>query len=246
MALLKPAQACLSCRAPVYRKLALCEACEADLPWQRPGCQCCGIAWEDERCASAAHGPYPALTQGPICHNCLHTPPHYDRCMALFAYQLPVSSMIKEFKEHAGFSEARCLGQLAGAAFRQHYFEQDHVIPEFLLPVPLHHSRLSQRGFNQSLMLCHAISAETGVPVLRHACERLAGRHAQRGLGARARQHNMQGVFYAGRQANLTAGKHIAIIDDVVTTTATVNAMAAELRQQGAAQIDVWCLARAN
>lgn len=154
--------------------------------------------------------------------------------------------MIHRFKEHAGFSEARCLGQLLSAAFYQYYLEQSQPMPAFLLPVPLHSSRLRYRGYNQALLLCNAIAARSKIPVLRHACYRHRSQSNQRGLSARARQQNMQGAFYAGKQSQLTAARHIAIIDDVVTTTATVNAMSAILRQCGAAQIDIWSLARVN
>jgi ComF family protein len=166
--------------------------------------------------------------------------------MSLFAYQTPVAGMIKQFKDHAGFSEARCFGKLMSAAFTQYYLEQDIALPALLLPVPLHSTRVRQRGFNQAIMLCNTISARTGITVLRHACERRPSQHTQRGLGAQARQLNMQGVFYNGKQAHLTAAKHIAIIDDVVTTTATVNAMSAVLRRQGSTRIDIWSVARAN
>lgn len=191
-------------------------------------------------------GTEPATAAGKVCLNCLQLAPHFDCCTPVFAYQPPVSGMIKRFKDHAGFSEARCLAQLMSAAFRQHYFEQDVSAPAYLLPVPLHSSRVRQRGFNQATLLCKAISVSSGIQVLHHACERHPARHAQRGLSAQARQLNMQGAFYAGRQSHLTAAKHIAIIDDVVTTTATVNAMSAVLRQHGVARIDIWALARAN
>lgn len=249
--MLRPAQACLSCRIPVFRQLALCEHCEADLPWQIPGCQRCGVSMDDNSVsttATASPGPVPNDPGAwvKVCLNCQQLPPHFDRCMPLFAYQVPISGMIKRFKEHACFSDARCLGHLMSAAFRQHYLEQDLCAPAFLLPVPLHSRRVRQRGFNQAAMLCDAISKSSGIPVLRHACERRPGMHAQRGLGAQARHLNMQGIFYRGRQTHLTAGRHIAIIDDVVTTTATVNAMSAVLRQHGVAQIDIWSIARAN
>lgn len=248
LAMLCPPQSCLSCKIPLYGALALCEDCTSELPWQRPGCQRCGVGLD---------GGEP----GNICMNCQHLPPHFDYCMPLFAYQPPVSGMIKRFKQHAGFSEARCLGLLMSAAFRQYYLEQGQAPPAYLLPVPLHRNRLRQRGFNQALMLCNLLSKNSDIPVLRHACERRASQHSQRGLSAQARQLNMQGVFYPGKQAHLTAGQHIAIIDDVVTTTATVNEMSGVLRQasaspqgvvqqerlrQGPSRIDVWCVARAN
>lgn len=259
------------------RTLALCEACEADLPWQRPGCQRCGVSPEDSSLLSAPGfsstaesapqrgqepGQCPAsgtlatdtcqnASIGQICLNCQHSPPAFDRCIPLFAYQQPVSGMINRFKQHAGFSEARCLGLLMRAAFRQFYLEHDHPPPAYLVPVPLHPGRLRQRGFNQALLLCNYISGSSGIPVLRHACERRPSQHSQRGLGAQARHLNMQGAFYHGTQAHLTAGQHIAIIDDVVTTTATVNEMSGVLRQSstswpGAVRIDIWSIARAN
>lgn len=243
LTLLRPTQFCLSCRAPVHRPLPLCDLCEAELPWQIPGCQRCGVAME----------AFPLVTStgnntgfASTCLNCQQLPPHFDRCIPVFAYQAPVSTMIRRFKEHAGFSEARCLGHLLSAAFRQFYEEQDQQAPAYLLPVPLHNTRISQRGFNQSIVLCRAIAKRSAIPVLYHACERRPGAHTQRGLSAQARQLNTRGVFYAGRQAHLTAAKHIAIIDDVVTTTATVNAISAVMRQQGAATIDIWSIARAN
>ena len=238
-----PPQRCLSCRTGVNRSLPLCGDCEADLPWQMPDCQRCGISLGDYRHNSSADV---CNDTDNICLNCQLRPPHFDRCMPVFAYEAPVSGMIRRFKEHAGFTEARCLGHMLSAAFHQHYLEQNQPFPAFLLPVPLHNARIRQRGFNQALILCNAISARCGIPVLRHACHRHRTRHNQRGLTARERQLNVQGIFFAGKQSHLTAGRHIAIIDDVVTTTATVNAMSATLRLCGAAQIDVWSVARAN
>lgn len=153
--------------------------------------------------------------------------------------------MIKHFKDQGAFAPARCLGKMLTASFSQYYLELGQQ-PDWLAPVPLHAQRLRQRGFNQSLWMARAIQRQCGIPVLLRCCSRHASTHQQRGLRAQQRQLNMQGMFSAGRDAHLTAGRHIAIIDDVVTTTATVNAMSQVLRQHGAARIDVWALARVN
>lgn len=166
--------------------------------------------------------------------------------MSVFAYEAPVSSMIKKFKEHAGFKEARCLGYHLQASFRQFYLEQANSMPSLLLPVPLHTSRLRKRGFNQSALLANTISSSCAIPILLHACQRHASLHAQRGLKANERRENMRKVFNAGKQLHLAAAQHVAIIDDVVTTTATVNAMSEVLRANGVGRIDVWSVARAN
>ncbi|HLT64333.1 MAG TPA: double zinc ribbon domain-containing protein [Pseudohongiella sp.] len=229
---LLPPQSCLGCAAPVYRQLPLCEDCEEELPWQPPGCPQCGLYSID-------------LNPGEHCFNCKHSPPAFDECHCVFAYEKPVDTMIRRFKDHGLFAPARCLGRILAASFRQHYLEQG-VLPELLAPVPLHDGRLRQRGFNQSLWMARQIQKRCGVSLLTRACSRLATVHSQRGLGAQQRQQNMQGVFAAGPEGHLTAGRHIAIIDDVVTTTATANAMAQVLRQCGASRIDVWALARVN
>lgn len=131
------------------------------------------------------------------------------------------------------------------ASFCQHY-QEEGCLPDLLAPVPLHNRRLRQRGFNQSVWIARTIGRRSGIAVCRQLCERHASAHHQRGLRAQARQRNVQGMFSAGRDAHLTAGRHIAIIDDVVTTTATANAMSQILRQLGATRIDVWALARVN
>ena len=236
-------QQCLCCKAPAMRTLALCEACEANLPWQPPSCSRCGL-WQAEqithtRMVNADIPPF-------ICMNCRHVPPVFDHCTSVFAYEAPISTMINRFKEHGGFKEARCLGYLLQSAFRQHYAEQEIAPPAFLLPVPLHAGRLRKRGFNKSAMLANTLSKRIGIPVLHHVCQRRASAHAQRGLNASARQENLRRVFMAGREIAQISQQHVAIIDDVVTTTATVSAMSAVLRSQGAARIDVWCIARAN
>lgn len=236
-------QQCLCCKTPATWTLALCEACEADLPWQPPSCSRCGL-WQPEDMADKRM--VNAHTQPFICMNCQHTPPAFDHCTSVFAYEAPVSTMIKRFKEHAGFKEARCLGYLLQAAFRQHYAEQERAPPAYLLPVPLHAGRLRKRGFNQSAILANTLSARSGIPVLHHACHRRASARAQRGLNATERRENMRSVFVTGHQIAKIRQQHVAIIDDVVTTTATVSAMSEVLRLHDAAKIDVWCIARAN
>lgn len=229
---LLPPQACLGCRTPVYRELALCEDCESELPWQPPGCEQCGLSAGE------------TLHVG-RCFHCQQSPPAFDHCHSVFAYEHPVADMIRRFKDHGVFAPARCLATLLAAAFRQYYLEQG-LWPDMLAPVPLHNRKIRTRGFNQSVWMARFVHRRTGVPLSLRACVRRATPHSQRGLRAQARKLNMQDVFCAGADADLTAGRHIAIIDDVVTTTATANAMSQVLRQHGAARIDVWALARVN
>jgi ComF family protein len=153
--------------------------------------------------------------------------------------------MIRRFKDRAGFAELRALSNCFIAHFRQHYQDSATPWPDLLLPVPLHPSRLRARGFNQALLLARRLSRQTGIPVLANSCRRQSS-VSQRGLNAQARLRNMQDVFSPRPGAALTPGKRLAIIDDVVTTSATTQAMAAVLHDFAAASIDVWALARSN
>lgn len=153
--------------------------------------------------------------------------------------------MIRRFKDNAGFAECRALAN----CFTEHFirFHEDNAVPlpDLLVPVPLHTSRLQARGFNQSLLLANRLSRRTGIAVLANSCRREAGT-SQRGLSAAERLHNMQDVFRPMSRPALTAGRRLAIIDDVVTTTATTQAMALIMRNNAATRIDVWALARSN
>lgn len=153
--------------------------------------------------------------------------------------------MIRRVKDRAGFVELRALSGCFIEHFLQHHLDTATPWPDLLLPVPLHPARLGMRGFNQALLLARRVSRHTGIPVLQHSCARRPGT-SQRGLNAAQRLHNMQGIFTPLPGLALTAGRHLAIIDDVVTTTATTQAMAAVLHDGGAASIDVWALARSN
>ncbi|MEX0739379.1 MAG: hypothetical protein WD071_08555 [Pseudohongiella sp.] len=154
--------------------------------------------------------------------------------------------MIRQFKDRAGFPEFRGLSNCFNEHFMQHYDDSASPWPELLLPVPQHPSRLRLRGFNQALLLARRLSQRSGIPVLDNSCQRRQGGSAQRGLNAEERMDNMQGTFRPSASATMMPGRRLAIIDDVVTTTATTQAMATALSDCAAARIDVWALARSN
>lgn len=225
---------CLVCDQVSTQSNGLCTECTDELPWQPPGCQRCGITLDE------------ITNNFFLCYRCNASPPSFDRCSTLFSYEGPVPDMIQRFKDKASFSDYQCLSKLFGQLFCQHCTDEPWLTPDFLVPVPLHNRRLRQRGFNQSVMLARHLSRLTGIPVLLQACKRLANQHAQRGLSARQRLDNTQHMFVPGRHASRVSGHHLAIIDDVVTTTATSQAMSTVLKNCGAATVHVWALARVN
>lgn len=255
---------CLVCDGLDVNPNGLCSRCEDELPWQVPGCPRCGIASDDSdyhnndiaglsleiSTSNAAAREINSISRQSgdpfLCSRCRATPPAFDQCTALFAYEDAVPDMIRRFKDRASFSDYRCLGQLLSQQFEHHYANEPLFTPDFLIPVPLHHSRLRKRGFNQSVMLARRLSQRTGIPMLPASCLRLSTQHTQRGLNARQRLENMARMFTPGPDATNVQGRKLAIVDDVVTTTATAQAMASTLKGCGAAHIHVWALARVN
>ncbi|MCX7603387.1 MAG: ComF family protein [Bryobacteraceae bacterium] len=133
---------------------------------------------------------------------------------------------------------ARPFGQMMARAY-----PRDQLF-DFLVPVPSHWRRRFSRGFDQALLLARELSRHTGIPVL---CALRRTRHtaAQAGLTGRQRRDNIRGCFATGDPAAIR-GKRLLLIDDVLTTGATVNAAAATLRRSGAAHVGVFTLARAD
>tara|TARA_Y100001951_G_C11277389_1_gene262848 strand:+ start:375 stop:983 length:609 start_codon:yes stop_codon:yes gene_type:complete len=184
--------------------------------------------------------------QESLCHRCRSAPPPFDRCFAVFGYQQPLSRQISRFKDNGAFQAGRVLGRLLADTMSAHYQLDASSMPGLLLPVPLHAGRLRMRGFNQASILADCAGRRLGIRVLRQACQRLPGKHTQRGLDSQARLANLGKLFTPNKSSRLTYGKHVAIIDDVVTTTTTTRDMARVLRDAGARRIDVWALAQRN
>lgn len=235
---------CIVCNAALYTRISLCRSCEEQLPWQPPGCQYCGII--------LAH----ADDSASVCSKCQQALPAFSSCHALFEYCSPVRELISNFKYHHQFASGRVFGQLLLRAFERHY--DGSSFPELLIPVPLHKRRLQRRGFNQSALLAREISRNCNIPMDTNSCIRLFSTPAQRGLNATERASNIFNAFSIkasiktsiktshGDSRRHVMPERIAIIDDVVTTTATANELATTLRQTGVREIDVWALARVN
>lgn len=116
------------------------------------------------------------------------------------------------------------------------------VLPDYIIPVPIHTARLRQRGFNQALEISRYLCRKTGGILLSDACSRNRNTPSQTELPWRERHKNVRGAFVC--QRNL-AGKHIAIVDDVMTSGATLNELSKVLKRQGATFISIWVVARA-
>ncbi|TCL21909.1 ComF family protein [Azotobacter chroococcum] len=224
---LKSNQNCLLCDEPAETGLPLCTSCETELPWLGAHCAVCAL-------------PLPAA--GLVCGACQTRPPAFARVEAPWRYAFPIDTLIARFKHQARWPLGRLLGELLERHL-QHAFAEGLPRPDCLLPVPLAKGRLRRRGFNQAAMLARWLDGPLQLPVDEELLRRPQDTPAQQELDAAARRRNLRGAFALADPAAL-AGRHVALVDDVLTTGATAEALARLLRAAGAARVDVYCLAR--
>lgn len=229
--ILSGANSCVLCGASATGEFALCAPCQADLPRIESSCLRCALSL----------GPSPPNQR--LCGQCSVAPPPFDRCYPLGDYVFPLRELVAHLKFHGRFSIGRALGHLLAQRLAPRY---GATPPDALLPVPLHTARLRMRGFNQSLEIARQLSHHLHIPVVRGYCERVRASVPQRGLSAAARKKNVQGAFRLVPEAMKNTPHHIVIVDDVVTTMATVQAIAYLLKREGVERVDVACLARVS
>lgn len=215
------------CDEPANTRIPLCTSCESELPWLVARCRLCAL---------------PLSNAGLLCGECLHSPPTFDHVEAVWRYTFPIDSLINRFKHHANWPLGRLMGALL-ASHLQHAFSEGLRRPDQLVPVPLARSRERQRGFNQAAMLSRWLSAALAIPSEERWLQRSRDTAAQQTLKAQARRHNLCQAFTLMPRAAVR-GRHVALVNDVLTTGATCEALAQLLRQNGAARVDVYCLAR--
>lgn len=205
----------------------LCSACEADLPWLGGQCSICAL-------------PLPAA--GMTCGQCLKRPPAFDHVATPWRFDFPVDSLITRFKHQSRWPFGRLLAEQL-ARHLLHAFDEGLPRPSALLPVPLARKRLRQRGFNQVTMLADWLSPVLQIPVRNDLLQRIHDTPSQQQLDAAARHRNLRRAFALPDPQPLR-GQHWAIIDDVLTTGATAEALARLLKRAGATRVDIYCLAR--
>lgn len=205
----------------------LCEPCHADLPVNRWHCGSCAL-------------PLAYSGDHHLCGGCLKSPPPFDRSLIPWRYQYPVDNMISRYKYSRQHKFARPL--ITGlSGYLEHAFQNaDHVKPHLLIPSPMHAARRRTRGFNQARDIAEQVGEALNIPVGAGVVRRVRRVQSQRGLGREARLANLDGVF----EVCAEVPERVAIVDDVVTTGATMRVLAQALRDAGAQDIQVWALAR--
>lgn len=219
---------CVDCAAAVVRIPHACIRCALPLPARPPG-----------------HGrASPGATTGcptagaDCCPDCRARPPPLDAVHAACLYAFPVDRLLPRFKFHHDLAAGRALSEelLAMAYWLPR--------PEALVPLPLHASRLRTRGYDQALELARPVARALDLPLRADLLRRLRATAAQSTLDAAQRRRNLRGAFAVpARPRALPA--HVVLVDDVMTTGATLHAAARALRAAGVARVDAWVCARA-
>lgn len=216
---LTPPASCLLCGSDSAHH-ALCQGCTSTLPWLPPlHCPICAI---------------PTLDGG-RCGECLKSPPAFDHTQAAFLYTGVVAQLIPAAKFGARWPLLPALTELMLPAV------ETRLPPDLIIPLPLHPARLKERGFNQALEISQPLASALGIPLGNTILKRIRDTEHQARLTEKSRKANMHRAFAA--QADLE-GRHIALVDDVMTTGASLNAAAQALKQAGAARVEAWVLAR--
>jgi ComF family protein len=211
---------CLLCEQAGMGDIDLCEACWRELPNNPLACPRCAL---------------PMAAPAPACGFCLKSEPAFTSTVAPMQYQIPISTLVPRLKFHQDLAAGRLLAEL--------FCRKTAGIerPDALVPVPLHSARLRKRGFDQALELAKMIAKHKALPLRPDLLIRARNTAAQSYLNASQRRHNLKNAFAASKQ-NMPG--HVALIDDVMTTGATVHECAKVLLKAGVKRVDIWVIAR--
>lgn len=205
----------------------LCLACHGALPWNRHACARCAL-------------PLAGDDGGGVCATCQVQASPLDAVLAAFAYAAPMDRLLPMLKFHQSVAAGRLLSGLMAESLGD---AASAASGAALVPVPLHSQRLRQRGYDQALELARPVARRLGLKLMPHLLvrEKLTG--AQSRLDKVARQRNLSGAFIVDTRPGVP--DHVILLDDVMTTGATLEAAAGALKAAGVVRVEAWVCARA-
>lgn len=217
---------CFLCVTNQTQKYGLCKDCLNDLTWaSASSCPQCGL-----------------ISGGNLCGNCISSPPDFDATYAVFSYSYPIDTMIQRYKYSGALSLSDTFGQLLREKILS---TNSFATVDLIISMPMHPTRLKERGFNQALeiakVLDSALSKNDKRKLDYKSVRRLTLTPPQASLPLKERVKNIKGAFKI--DIDLT-GKRIAIVDDVMTTGASLNELAKTLKKAGAVHVECWVIAR--
>ena len=206
----------------------LCASCTTDLPRIGHSCRHCSLPLK--------------LPEDRICGHCLVSPPAWDCATAALVYDFPADQLVCRFK----FGRNLASGRVLSRELLRAVLDRPGQFPDCIVPVPLHRLRHASRAFNQSELLAHYVGKILEIPVHGSVLRRRRRTGAQSGLNAAQRKRNIRGAFTCRlKRTRETAPLRVALIDDVLTTGATLTECTLALKKAGAGHVSVWVAARA-
>ncbi|AUI65078.1 MULTISPECIES: phosphoribosyltransferase family protein [Glaesserella] len=182
------------------------------------------------------------LSDHNYCGNCLKDEPKWHHIVQIADYKPPLTEWIHRFKFQQQYWLDQPLARLLLLAIYQARRTHQLILPDVIFPVPLYWQREWQRGYNQAGLLAQYLAKWLNLPLDLHSLQRIRATSPQRELTEQERRRNLRNAFvYQPKQPY----QRVALVDDVVTTGSTINAICAELLKQGVKEIQVWTLARA-
>lgn len=218
---------CLACNAVVGAPGNLCPDCFSAFNFiTAPMCHACGVPLEG------------VADDELVCGACIQAPSAFGHARAAFVYETASRALVLKLKHgdrtDAAVHLARWMARAGGALLER---------CDVIVPVPLHRWRLLMRTYNQSALLANALGKMTAKPVAADVLARTKSTRSQGGLNRKARHRNVARAFSV-RRPSMVEGRHVLLVDDVLTTGATANACAQAVLAAGAAGADVLVLAR--
>lgn len=215
--------------SPVNENVEVCASCYGELPYNNSCCVRCALPLAEDISGSV------------LCGRCVQKLPAFDYACSLFRYEADIIRLVHQLKFSEKISYARSIGEMLLTLVERDLLPGEGY-PDCLLPVPLHKSRLRQRGFNQSIEIARVISSRLQLPIDYDTVIRQRVTVSQTGLDAQQRRKNIRNAF---RVVSDSGYKHVLIVDDVVTTGSTVNELAKALKKRGVQRVGVLSIARA-
>jgi ComF family protein len=215
-------QNCVLCASPQANIYAVCKACLNDLPRHpQTSCPQCGLS-----------------SDGNVCGSCLNSSPDFDATKAIFLYAYPIDTMMQRYK----YGNSLSLGDTFGKFLADNFAIEDCLnIIDLIIPMPMHPTRLKERGFNQALEIAKVLTESCKEKLDFKSTIRQTLTPPQASLPLKERVKNIKGAFKVNSDFT---GKRIAIVDDVMTTGASLNELAKTLKKAGASHVECWVIAR--
>ncbi|WP_127469973.1 ComF family protein [Thiomicrorhabdus aquaedulcis] len=175
-----------------------------------------------------------------VCGACLAQPPAFDRTQVAYYFEAPLTQLVYDLKYHQQHANARLLADLLAE-------QLDVTEVQALIAIPIHPLRRKQRGFNQAWLIAKRLSKVLNIPLIEKVVERVAHTPSQTQLTAKARAQNLKKAFavHPAHAQRLHGLQHVALVDDVMTTGATMHEVAKQLKQHSAIKVvEAWAVAK--